>query len=103
VTFRIKANQTFDCTLILIGQGVEQKLAVTFRHLKKSTYMQLLADIRDEKVDTADGILQLVEKWDADADLSRESIKLLEDEQPGADWAIITGYGEALAVARKGN
>jgi hypothetical protein len=51
----------------------------------------------------AAAILEVVEKWDADVDLSTEAIALLQEQQPGADWAILSSYGDALKVARKGN
>lgn len=104
--FKIKADPTFDASLTIVGQGREQVLNVTFRHKTHTEYSDLLlklADPKKNKMDTADAILQLVEKWDADADLTRENIVALREEQPGADWAIITGFGEALTVARKGN
>lgn len=101
--FKIKADPTFDACLTIKGQGREQKLNVTFRHKTRTEYANLLQEIAAEKIDVADAILSLIEKWDADLDLSRESIQLLQDHQPGSDWAIITGYGDALTVARKGN
>lgn len=101
--FKIAANPTFDAALVMKGQGREQTLNVTFRHKPKSEYLALIQDIRDGKVSPADAVLQLVEKWDADAELNRESVDLLAEQQPGCDWAIVEGYGQALAVARKGN
>ncbi|HUX23226.1 MAG TPA: phage tail assembly chaperone [Burkholderiales bacterium] len=101
--FKIKADPTFDATLTIIGQGREQQLNVTFKHKTRGEYQSMLQKIADGKLDAADALLQLVAKWDADGELSKANIKLLQDEQPGSDWAIITGYGEALAVARKGN
>lgn len=104
--FKIAGNPTFDASLTIVGQGREQVLNVTFRHKTHAQYSELLlklADPKKHKLDTADAVLELVEKWDADADLTRENIVALREAQPGADWAIITGFGEALTVARKGN
>lgn len=101
--FQIKPNPTFDATLTIVGQGREQKLNVTFKHKTRSEYTAMLQKIADGKLDSADALLQIIEKWDADAELNKESIKALQENQPGSDWAVITGYGEALAVARKGN
>ncbi len=101
--FHIDAKPTFDANLVIVGQGREQTLAVTYNHMPKSEYLALLGDVRDGKVKPAEAILKLVGKWNADADLSQESIERLAEQQPGADWAIIEGYSEALGVSRKGN
>lgn len=101
--FKILSEPTFDATLTIVGQGREQKLTVTFRHKTRSEYVDMLQKISKGKLAADDAILQLVESWDADAELSKESIRKLQDHQPGSDWAILTGYGEALVVARKGN
>jgi hypothetical protein len=101
--FKIAANSTFDASLTIVGQGREQKLNVTFRHKMQDDHLAMLEKISSGELKTEDAILDIVEKWDADAELSAESIKLLQQQQPGADWAILSGYGQALAVARKGN
>lgn len=101
--FKIKADPTFDASLTIVGQGREQTLKVTFRHKTRTEYADMLQAMSKGKLDTPSAILQLVEKWEADAELNKENVKALCDHQPGADWAIITGYGEALTVARKGN
>ena len=101
--FHIAANPTFDASLIITGQGREQTLNCTFKHKTRSDYLAMLESIRDGSLTVPDAILSIVEKWDADERLSAASIAKLQDQQPGIDWAIVTGYGEALAVARKGN
>lgn len=101
--FKIASEPTFNTTLTLVGQGREQQLNVTFKHMKRSEYQALLEDIKNGNKSAGDGVLQLVQTWDADAELSADSIRELIDNQPGAEWAIITGYSEALTVARKGN
>jgi len=101
--FKINANPTFDAVVKIVGQGREQSLALTFRHKTRTQYGDLLQALAAETIDPADALLQLIEKWDADAELNRESIKLLQDHQPGVDWAIIEAYSEAIKVVRKGN
>lgn len=101
--FKIAANPTFDANLTIVGQGREQTLKVTFKHKAKSEYLAMLEQIREGKLTVPDAILSIVTKWNADEELSAASIVKLQDEQPGSDWAIVTGYGEALSVARKGN
>ena len=101
--FKIKADPTFDACLTIVGQGREQKLNVTFRHKTRTEYSDMLELMAGGKLDVTDALLELLDKWDADAELSRESIVALQENQPGVDWAIITAYGEALKVARKGN
>jgi hypothetical protein len=101
--FHIDASPTFEGDITIIGQGREQTLHVTFKHMEKSKYLDLLEKVRDGKVAPADAILKLIGKWDADGELSKKSIQRLAEQQPGADWAIISGYGDALGVSRKGN
>lgn len=101
--FRIKADPTFDANIVLVGQGREQTLSLTFRHMERSVYADLLQKTADGEMDAGDLVLALVEKWNADAELNKKNIAMLCEHQPGADWAVITGYSEALTVARKGN
>lgn len=101
--FKIAANPTFDAALTIVGQGREQKLNVTFKHKPRAEYLALLESVGKGETPVSDALLSLLAKWDADAELSAESLALLQEEQPGADWAILSAYGEALAVARKGN
>lgn len=101
--FKIIAEPTFDCVLEIVGQGRKQQLALTFKHMQATAYSEMLQELADGKLEASEAILKLVEKWDADAELSAASIKLLQEQQPGAEWAIISGYAEALKVERKGN
>lgn len=101
--FQIKSNPIFDATLTIVGQGREQNLNVTYRHKPRADYLAMLEAVSKGDKTVSAAILEVVAKWDADAELSAESIAHLQEQQPGADWAILSGYGEALAVARKGN
>jgi hypothetical protein len=101
--FTIKANPTFPATLTIVGQGREQKLSLVYRHKSRDEHRDLLEAWREGKKDVTDVVLELVESWDADMELSNESVQMLHQEQPGADVAIIAGYSEAFGVSRKGN
>lgn len=101
--FKIEANPTFDVTLTLVGQGREQTLHLTYRHMKTSKYMELLDQVEAGKKTPADVLLTLVDAWDADGPLDAKGVKSLQENQPGADWAIINTYGEHMTVSRKGN
>ncbi len=101
--FKLKPDPTFEASLTIVGQGREQKLEVTFNHMSRTDYAAMLEKMAKGEIDSADAILKVIAKWNADADLTRENVQALCDQQPGADWAIITGYGDALTVARKGN
>jgi hypothetical protein len=103
MAFQIKANPSFEMALTLVGQGREQKLEMTVRHMPHGALTDLLTEAKDGKITATDILLKVIEKWNADADVSAESIDLLSQHQPGAQWAIIGAYGDALAVARKGN
>ena len=101
--FKIKADPTFEASITVVGQGREQKLSMTFRHKTRTEYADLVQSVADGKKAIDEVLLELIEKWDADMDLNKDSLKLLHEHQPGSDWAILIGYGEALAVTRKGN
>lgn len=104
--FKLTPNPTFDATLTIIGQGQEQKLKVTFRHMDADAYAELLALLNpdaEDHITEADAILKIVEKWDADGELTNENVDAACKNFPGFGWAIIGGYGNALTVARKGN
>lgn len=101
--FKIESDPKFDACFTIVGQGREQKLNVTCNAVTRSDYADKLKAIADGECDVADVVLSLIAKWDADAPLEKASIEKLEDHQPGACWAILTGYGQALTVARKGN
>lgn len=103
MSFKIKANPTFGATLTITGQGREQQLKLVFRHKRKAEYAERLSDIVKGTAQPVDVVLELIESWEAEADLSRETLLELEEEQPGSVWAILNGYGDSLAVARKGN
>ena len=101
--FKVKANPTFPATVTIVGQGREQKLDLVFRHKKRAEYLDMLERMKDGALTTVEAIQEIVESWDADIGLDAAGITELMEEQPGADWAIVQAYGEALAVARKGN
>lgn len=103
MTFKIKANPTFEATLTLVGQGREQKLKLTFRHMTRSAYGELLKAVGEGDKSVEDAVLAAVEAWDADTALAAEAVRDLDEQQPGATWAILSAYGDALGVARKGN
>lgn len=101
--FKIDPEPTFKASLTIVGQGREQVLNVVYRHKQRSDYIALLDRVRAGDVQVSDALLQLVESWDADGPLNAETIAKLQEAQPGVDWAIVSGYTEALTVARKGN
>jgi len=101
--FKIKSDPTFPATLTIVGQGREQKLELVFRHRTRTEYADLLKAVGETSKTLEAAVLDVVDSWTADAPLSEETLKLLEEHQPGACWAILTGYQNALAVARKGN
>jgi hypothetical protein len=101
--FKIKADPSIDAKLILVGQGREQTLEVTFKHSTRSDYLKLLEEVSQSKCKPEDALAGLIEKWNADMAVSPEAMKALDEHQPGALMAILHAYGDALVVARKGN
>lgn len=103
MTFQIKANPTIDATITIVGQGREQQLNVTYRHKTGKEYDALMKQLEKGKITVLDLLLELVERWDADLPISKESLELLAEHQPGADLAIATAYNTARSVERKKN
>lgn len=103
MTFKIKAPETIPAELTFKGQGREQTLKLVYRFTERTKYTGLLDKLAKEEVTPEDGVLQLVHSWEADMELSAEAIKLLDEHQPGVLLGIVFGYGQAAAVARKGN
>ncbi len=101
--FNTKPSPTFPGTITITGQGVQQVLNVTFRHKTKTRYGEIFAGLADGTIQPEDAVMEVVEKWDADRELTPQGIRAIMEDLPGFDWAVLTGYGEALTVGRKGN
>lgn len=101
--FKIKAPEKIPATLTIVGQGREQKLKLTYRHKTREQFAEFVDSVAKGEKTACEAVLEIVESWEADAPLDADSIAVLQSHQPGADWAIVNGYSEALAVARKGN
>jgi hypothetical protein len=99
--FKIKQDPTFPGTIKLVAMGREQTLDVTFRAKTASEYERMVKNKADPRGEEA--FLSIVESWNADMPLDKESVALLNEHQPGAVWAVVLHYGEALMTQRKGN
>lgn len=63
-----------------------------------------LAEYLEKSVDAgSDYILQILEGWNLDVELSKESVEDLANEFPGAAAAIIETYRTAVTEGRLGN
>lgn len=101
--FEIKAPETIPATLTMVGQGREQQLKLVYKAKTVDEYQALMGQLREGKVSMADVLVELVESWQASVPFDRDGIALLQQHQPFADYAILTGYTDAYTVARKGN
>jgi hypothetical protein len=101
--FTVNPAPSFPLTLTLTGQGREQKLELVYRHKTRDEYLALLEKVRSEEITPSDVVMALVESWKADAELTKDVLDKLAQDMPGTDWAIITAFGDAQQVARKGN
>ena len=105
--FKVKTNPTFPATLTIVGQGVEQQLKLVYRHRGKDERDWLIDKVRASdkpfEENLRELVLDIVESWDADVELSAEGLETLDSYQPGAVLAIWQGYFQAMAVSRKGN
>jgi hypothetical protein len=101
--FKVEPNPTFKASLILVGQGREQTLNVTYKHKTTDEFSALMESVAKGDKTSADAVLELVESWDADAELNADTIAKLQKSQPGVDWAIVEGYSRTVVVERKKN
>lgn len=101
--FSVKPPERIPASLTITGQGREQTLKLVYRHTPRKEYGALLEAIGKEEITPEAGVLKLVESWEADAELSAPVLSQLEEDQPGAIWAILSGYSQALAVGREKN
>jgi len=101
--FKVKAPESFDATLRIVGQGRDQKLKLKYRHLLKDDYKALIDKLGAGEATPAQVVLEMVVEWDADVALDTDGVELALQHQIGLDTAIIHGYSEAIQVARRGN
>lgn len=101
MAFKIKQDPTFPGSIKLASMGREQTLNVVFRSKTADEYEALVKNKEDPKGEQA--FLAIVDSWDADLPFNAESVATLNQHQPGAVWAVVLHYGEALMAARKGN
>lgn len=104
--------------------GTTGEIAVTYKYRTRTEYGQftdkIAADAGVEKPaktdkfslekllaktngHNADYLMQIVEAWDIDAELSRDAAQQLADEQPAAVLEIIEAYRIAINEGRLGN
>jgi len=103
MAYQVKANPTFPASLTLVGQGRKQKLNLVFRHKTQDERDKLFDQLQASEKDVTDLLLELTESWDADVGLDRAGIEVLKQHQPGADLAILNGYGRAMQVELEKN
>ena len=102
--FKIKANPTFPATVKIRAPGGEvQELKVVFRHKRKDEVVAFFHEAPAKDRSDADCILEIVESWDADMDLSAKSIEELIQVFPKAPLSIFNAYMAELIDARLGN
>lgn len=79
-------------TLTITGQGVADKMKITYHNRKTS---EVNAMIEKDEV-SIDGIIPfIVKEWDSDFPLTEEGVSDFEDEYPGIRDVIITGFWKA--------
>lgn len=101
--FTVQAPDTFKAVLTIVGHGREQKLNLTYRHFDADGYQALFKSLAAGEKTPVDALLELVAEWDADVALDAAGIRYAEQQQIGLVLAIIQGYHDSIAVARKGN
>jgi len=102
--FKIEANPTFPAVVkIRAAGGAILDLNVVFRHKKRDEVHQYFADCAEKGKPDVDCILELVESWDADKPLAKESVLELMQNFAGASKAFFSTYLDELIQARLGN
>lgn len=107
----------------LLPDGGEAVILVTYKYRTRTEFGQMMnamfadagAERKDgEKVDfeklfqqmgdkNADHLLDSMEAWDLDFDLSRESLLQMADEMPAGPVALMEAYRNACIEGRLGN
>ena len=102
--FKIKANPTFPATVKIRAPGGEvQELPVVFKHMRKDDVKGFFEQAAEKNRSDVDCILDLVESWKADSDLSAASVAELLQNYPASAHAIFNCYMAELIDARLGN
>ena len=102
--FKIKANPTFPATVKIRAPGGEvQELPVVFRHKSKVDSQLFFEEAKEKNKTDTDCILDLVESWEDDAELSSDSVNDLQHNYPNPALDIINCYLTELFSARLGN
>ena len=101
--FTVKAPETFKATLTIVGHGREQKLNLTYRHKAADDYQALFEQVGKGEKTPIQAVLDIVAEWDADAELDTAGVEFADKQQIGLVLAILQGYHDSIAVARKGN
>ena len=102
--FKIKANPTFPATVKIRAPGGEvQDLQVVFRHKRKDEVLAFFTEASDKGRSDVDCILDLIESWEADTPLSKDSVTDLIQNYASASAAIFQTYMTELVTARLGN
>jgi hypothetical protein len=102
--FKIKANPTFPATVKIRAPGGEvQELPVVFKHMRKDDVKAFFENASEKNRADEDCVLDLVESWQADMPLTRDSISELMQNYPTSIHAIFACYMQELIDARLGN
>ncbi len=102
--FKIKANPTFPATVKIRAPGGEvQELPVVFKHMSKDSVQEFFKLAYENKRGDAECLLDLIESWDADMELSVDSINQLFQNYRDSSKEIFNTYMHELIDARLGN
>jgi hypothetical protein len=101
-TLKLVANPTFETSVdIPIHGGTDVKVKFVFKHRTKTEIKSWEKSIKG-KTD-AEVILEMVESWELDDELTIENAEKLTENYAGAALAIIKKYLEEIAQARTKN
>lgn len=98
VTYKYRTRKEFGVFIDSILEAAGEK---TGQSEDEKFSMAKLMEMTAGK--NAEYVLQVVESWNLDADLSRESVEQLADELPAAVNTIMETYRLAITEGRLGN
>jgi hypothetical protein len=98
VTYKYRTRKEFGLFIDkIINAAGEKKDSANEEKFSMAALMEKTAD------SNADYVMQVVDAWNLDEELTRENAQQLCDELPAATAAIMEDYRKAIAEGRLGN
>jgi hypothetical protein len=103
VSYIYRTRTEFGAFVDKLMAAVPATLAAADAAASAEARYSLLADLTRSRDTQTDYILQICDGWDLDVPFSREAVRQLCDELPGAAAVVIDTYRAAITEGRLGN